>query len=147
MSGRSRNAVEFFAPATLAAVALLALNDHVLKAAFHNGVTGKLSDIAVCFFLPLYLSALLGLVMGLRPAVRLWIGATVTVVVYTALELCDAAAATLHRILATVGPPFGIHGAWLTRDLTDLLALALVPLAMWYGMARTRRAAARKAAR
>jgi hypothetical protein len=39
---------EFFAPLPLAAVALMVVNDRVLKPLFHNGVTGKLSDVAIC---------------------------------------------------------------------------------------------------
>ena len=46
---------EFFGPLPLAAVALLAVNDHVLKARWPGLVTGKLSDVAGCFLLPLFL--------------------------------------------------------------------------------------------
>ncbi len=57
----ARAAREFFAPVPLAAVALLAANDHFLKAWWPGFVTGKLSDISGCFFLPLFLSAFLAL--------------------------------------------------------------------------------------
>jgi len=42
-------------PAALAALALLVLNDHVLKAAFPGQITGKLSDAAGLAFFPLLL--------------------------------------------------------------------------------------------
>ena len=45
---------EFFAPLPLAAVALLVVNDTWLKPAFHNALTGKLSDVAVCFMMPAF---------------------------------------------------------------------------------------------
>ncbi|MFT4189383.1 MAG: hypothetical protein QM621_12470 [Aeromicrobium sp.] len=40
-------------PLVLASIILLVLNDHVLKQTFGNVVTGKLSDVAGVFFLPL----------------------------------------------------------------------------------------------
>jgi hypothetical protein len=50
MSGRGTHANprsgEFFAPVTLAALALMVVNDIWLKHAFHSAVTGKLSDVA-----------------------------------------------------------------------------------------------------
>lgn len=46
-------------PLLLASLALLVLNDWVLKAAFHNAVTGKLSDVAGVAALALCLRALL----------------------------------------------------------------------------------------
>jgi hypothetical protein len=55
---RRLDAPEFFSACPLLAVALLGVNDAVLKLAFHNAITGKLSDFAGCFFLPLFTSAL-----------------------------------------------------------------------------------------
>jgi hypothetical protein len=46
------------APVALGALALLVLNDHVLKARFPGVVTGKLSDFAGLVFFPLLLVAL-----------------------------------------------------------------------------------------
>jgi hypothetical protein len=40
----------------LGAITLLLLNDFILKSAFHNWFTGKLSDFAGLFFLPLFLA-------------------------------------------------------------------------------------------
>lgn len=46
-------------PTVLVAVAVLVVNDHVLKPRFGNAVTGKVSDVAGLFFFPLVLLALL----------------------------------------------------------------------------------------
>lgn len=119
---------EFFAPAPLAAVVLMALNDHLLKARFHNAATGKLSDVAACFFLPVLVSGVLGLVLRGRLRLRLAIGAAVTAAVFVALELSDGAGAVFARVTTTLGAPLGVHRVVLTRDLTDLLALAMIPL-------------------
>ena len=48
-------------PLSLGAVALLLLNDHVLKQAFPSILTGKLSDFAGLFFFPFLLAVLVGL--------------------------------------------------------------------------------------
>jgi hypothetical protein len=131
---------EFFAPAPLAAVALVGLNDHLWKPRFHNAVTGKLTDVALCFFFPLLLSVLL------RPLWRadrgrLLFAAAATALLFTALELSAAADAALTAAVAVVGRSFGVGLAPFTRDLTDLLALGMVPVAYWYGRRRTGKAA------
>ena len=71
-------------------IGLLIANDHVLKFVFHNAVTGKLSDFAICFLMPLLVSAVLGLITGVGARRRLWIGAAATVVIFSALEMSDA---------------------------------------------------------
>lgn len=125
---------EFFAPAPLVAVGLMALNDHVLKARFHNAATGKLSDLAACFFLPLLVSGVLGLVVRGRLGWRLAAGAFVTAAVFVALELSDVAGAVFARVCTTLGAPLGVHRVVLTRDLTDLFALAVIPLAYLHAL-------------
>src|SRR5215813_11555801 len=44
-------------PALVGALGILLLNDHVLKPALHNWVTGKLSDFAGVFLFPMFLTA------------------------------------------------------------------------------------------
>lgn len=127
---------EFFAPAPLGAVVLMALNDHVLKARLHNAATGKLSDLAACFFLPLLVSGVLGLVAPLRFAWRLALGAMVTAAVFVGIELSDAAGDVFALVTTTLGAPLGVHRVVLTRDLTDLFALAVIPLACAYAWRR-----------
>jgi len=45
-------------PGFMGGLGLLLLNDFVLKQQFHNGLTGKVSDFAGLFILPLFLTAL-----------------------------------------------------------------------------------------
>jgi hypothetical protein len=110
-------------------IALLIANDHLLKFVFHNAVTGKLSDVAICFLMPLLVSSALGLIAGARVRGRLAIGAAVTVVVFSALEMSDLAGGWFVRAVAIV---FGARHTVLTRDPTDLLALLMVPFAVIY---------------
>ncbi len=46
-------------PATVASIALLVVNDHILKSLAPSWVTGKLSDFAGLFFFPFLLAAAL----------------------------------------------------------------------------------------
>jgi hypothetical protein len=122
-------------PLPLFAVAVMAVNDVWGKPTFHNFITGKLSDLATCFVLPLYLAALLTLVLrGRAPRTVLLVGCVVTVGLFATLELSPAAAATFCEANQVMGAWFGIHRPYrLTADVTDLAALALVPLAYLYG--------------
>lgn len=129
---------EFIAPLPLMAVALLAVNDHVLKAAFHNTVTGKLSDFAGCFFLPLYVSALLSLVPRLPLRARLYAGAAVTTVLFVSTSVSRAAADAVCGWLSVLAAPLGYTHLRIAADPTDLIALPLVALAVAYGLSRHR---------
>jgi len=119
----------------LAMIGLLIANDHVFKFVFHNALTGKLSDVAICFIMPLLVSASLGLAARIDLRWRLWAGAVVTAIVFSALEMSDWAGGWFVRMVALV---FGVKHTVLTRDPTDLLALACVPLAVAYGRWRAR---------
>jgi hypothetical protein len=127
-----RALAELGAAAPLGAVCLLAANDHQFKRLFHNALTGKLSDVAICFLLPLLVSAALGLVSNWSGRRRLALGAVVATLVFTLLEYSDTVGALFIRATAAVG--FG--GGVLTRDPTDMLALGCIPLAVVYGWRR-----------
>jgi hypothetical protein len=127
---------EFIAPLPIAAVALMVVNDRLLKPLLHNEVSGKLSDVAVCFFLPLYLSALLGLLWWRQPRARLLVGCTVAAFTYAAQEIWPAFTRLFLAALRVVGGPLGLGHFGLTSDLTDLLTLLMVPLAFAYGSRR-----------
>jgi hypothetical protein len=131
---------ELVRPLPLLAVAVLAVNDAFLKPAFHNALTGKLSDLAGCFLFPLYLAALLALVAPrLTLRTRLLAGCGATVGLFAALELSPAAVAGFCRVNEVVADVLGIHRPCrLTADLTDLLTLIMVPLAYLYGMRSAR---------
>jgi hypothetical protein len=90
----------------LFAVAVLIVNDHVLKHRFPGLVTGKLSDFAGLFFFPLLLVDAIGL-LGVRRAPRV---------------IASAPLPALARVR-------------LTMDATDVVALVSVAAAFWYARA------------
>jgi hypothetical protein len=94
---RTRPIPELASPVPLAAVAVLALNDHVLERAFPGRLTGKLSDLVGCFVLPLFLSAVLAFVTRWRAPFRLALGAAVTVGFFAAIKLSPPAASMVAR--------------------------------------------------
>jgi hypothetical protein len=104
-------------PPFIAALALLVANDFALKPLFHNAVTGKLSDFAGLFALTLFLAVLWPrharmLAAFLAAAFAFW---------------KTSYAEPLIESLNAVSPiAFGR-----TVDLTDLVALPMVPLGLW----------------
>ena len=130
---------EFFGPLPLAAVVLLAINDHVLKARWPGIVTGKLSDIAGCFFFPLFLSAVLALVTRWRMGVRLALGASATLLLFCAIKVSPAAADGVADVLTAIGRHVGLPRSRIIADATDLVAVPFAGLAVWYGSRSTRR--------
>jgi len=134
---RSPRSSEFFAPIPLAALALMVVNDMYLKAVFHSAVTGKLSDIAVCFFMPLFLSELLGIFFGATPRLRLALGGLVTGALFAALEVVAPVTTFALNLLGELGPRLGIMRPFrMTSDWTDLFCLLLIPAALAYGRRR-----------
>jgi hypothetical protein len=130
---------EFFAPLPLSALALTVVNDVWLKPALHSELTGKVSDIALCFFMPLFVSEVLGIVFRVPARARLWAGALITAVLYTAQEVVPPFTRFALTVLRAIGPRMGIHGVFeLTSDWTDLLCLGLAPVGVWYGARRLR---------
>src|SRR3990172_9452291 len=115
-------------PFSLAAAALLLLNDHVLKRAFPSILTGKVSDFAGLFFFPFLLAVFVGW-MGQRA--RRPRGAeaamaacfVVTASCFALVKIDPASNVLAVRLLETaLGVPVRI-----VRDPTDLIALA----ALW----------------
>ena len=100
-------------PWFLGAVALLALNDHILKEQFPSWWTGKLSDVAGVAVLATLLAVLLGPRVGLA----------VTGVGFIALKVVPG--------IAEMATPF--LGGETLRDPTDLVALGVL-VAMWTAM-------------
>lgn len=90
------------------AVATLALNDHLFKAAFPGWVTGKLSDVAGLVVLATLASVLVG---------ALW-GTVLAGLAFAALKTVPGVAESLAAVL----------GGVTLRDPSDLLALAALPL-------------------
>jgi hypothetical protein len=134
-----RRAPEYFSALPLAAVALFALNNGVLKRAWPGLITGKLSDVLICFFLPLFVSALLERVSRLAVATRMAIGIALTATIFIAVKTSAIASGLLDRDIARLLAPLGIHTAPNRVDVTDLCALPMLAVAWLY--------ARRKAAR
>jgi len=120
---------EFFSVGPLVAVAVLAINDAWLKPTFHNALTGKLSDFAGCYFLPLYVSALLSLVTEWSLRVRVAVGAMITIALFVSVSLSPSAARSVCDLLELIGRPLGLGPQWIASDPTDLIALPMVLLA------------------
>ncbi len=95
------------------AIAVTALNDHVLKAACPGLVTGKISDFSGLFFFPFLITAICGSPRWIAHA------AVVTAIAFTAIKLTGLDAGPF-RVMA---------------DPTDLIALvsplAAVAYARW----------------
>lgn len=110
-------------PAFLLALAVLLLNDHVLKEAFASPITGKMSDVAGLVVLPVLLTTLLRIQSRqLVWAVHLTIG-----FVFAAVQFVPESA------LWAVGVPVQ-H----TPDPTDLVALAILPLGVRLSLTEVR---------
>ena len=132
-------------PVALAAVALLVVNDWLLKPRFHGFVTGKLSDLAGLAFAPVVLSAAIGLVLaalarlGARvdPSLsrrRLLACIVATGVGFAIVKLSPAAGEVTARALSHLGRPASFY-----LDRTDLLCLPALAIAWWIGRDELRR--------
>ncbi|MEU5965496.1 hypothetical protein ABZ777_30175 [Micromonospora parva] len=114
-------------PATLFALALLLVNDHVLKAAFPGPVTGKLSDVAGLVLAPPLVAVLLTLLLPRLPARRAAPVGLATVGAGFAVVKSSGYAAELASSAWTV-----LAGPSLVRaDWTDLFTLPALGLAWW----------------
>ena len=129
-------------PVPLAALALLLVNDHVLKASHPGWLSGKLSDVAGLVLLPFVLLAAWDLVRLVRPGLpaagpRAALLCMISVMVaFTAVEIVPLGS-ELYRVglggaqwpfraLAALGasePVPGLAPVQLTSDLSDLLTL------------------------
>ncbi len=112
-------------PAVWLSIALLLLNDHLLKVAAPSWLTGKLSDIVGLFF-PFVLAAALSLLPGplrrLPPMTLGRIAFAVTAAWFTAMKATPLGHAwAVQAISALLGRPIAV-----AFDPTDLLALAML---------------------
>jgi hypothetical protein len=142
-------------PISLAALALLLLNDHVLKHALPGPVTGKLSDIAGVILLPIFLWSAAELVVMARGRWRgpsqkpVALAALATGAMFAAIKLVPAAALGAGWLLGTaqwsLSIPLrlaagaalpGIVPATIVVDPTDLLALPCLLIAVRLGRSR-----------
>jgi hypothetical protein len=131
---------ELLAPLPLLALALLGVNDWLLKpSAAPEWLTGKLSDFAGIFVFPLVATAGFDLLLlaawlaGTRVdfTFRRWKLATAIafeVLGFSILKLWPAGSELLVRVMRVVS-----HRTEVYMDPTDLLAFAVLPATWWYG--------------
>lgn len=122
----------FCRPLPLAAVALLALNDHLLKGSgFAPGwLTGKLSDFAGLFFFPLFLATLAGLVFrGARASRLVVFSAAATALLFALIKSVPEASAAYEL---AAGSLRGVGRVRNACDPTDLMALPMCLFAVLY---------------
>ena len=140
-------------PVVVGAMALLVVNDHVLKQAWPGFVTGKLSDVAGLVFFPVLLWSLTEVAMagpmvaaGLRARL---VAIALTGAVFALVKTCAPAAALYGdaigalqwpvRALVTTlegapAPPFA--RASVVVDPSDLLALPALFVPWWIARRR-----------
>ena len=145
-------------PVALVAIATLVVNDQLLKAAAPGLLTGKLSDVAGLVFFPLLLVAAAELVSGtLRrpwrgPSPRaITLAVAFTGLAFAAVKVTPFGEAAYEALLGAAQWPFravgGLAGGSgvppfaqveLTRDPTDLVALAALWIPFEMGLRRAR---------
>jgi hypothetical protein len=132
-------------PLTLVAVALLVVNDWVLKPIWPGWVTGKLSDVGGLAFAPVVLSAAIGLVLAVAARLgaridpsltrrRLLACIAATGAGFIAVKLSAGAADAVVQTLSHLG-----RRASIQLDRTDLLTLPALAVAYWIGRDELRR--------
>jgi len=117
MLARLNRLEELPSPAFIASLALLVLNDFVLKPVFHNALTGKLSDFAGLFALTLFVATLC-------PSYRRVAGwAIAAAFTFWKTSYAESLIEAWNAVA-----PFAVGR---TVDLTDLVALPMIALAVW----------------
>jgi len=119
----------FIHPIPIAAVLIMAANDHVLKYHYPSFLTGKLSDFAGLFFFPLFICALLCVFLnftkpGGERAVTLTqpmliVAILISNLVFIAVKLWPLANGFYVQAMFALGFP-----SRLIMDTTDLIALS-----------------------
>jgi len=142
---------ELVQPAPMAAVAILVVNDHLLKGSglLPAWLTGKLSDFAGLFFFPLLCTALFDTIAAVARLPVDWTlrrskilcAIALTAIGFTAIELSPTASAAYVRALDAIGIT-----ARSTPDATDLVALPSLGLAWLVARAHMRRVPSGRAA-
>ena len=139
----------FLSPISIGAVGVMGINDAWLRTTYPGFITGKISDVAVLLFFPLFLAALIN---GARAALsfitaspcraeltprQLTLTVGFTALVFTLLQISpDFVAFYLQFLEATNLFPW-FESFRYTPDLTDLATLPTLLVTYWYGCHRT----------
>jgi hypothetical protein len=119
----------FIHPLPLLAVAVLVLNDRYLKFAYPSWWSGKLSDVSGLFFFPLFLCAIVCLLMNLRAGRRgLFAAIVATGLIFILIKIWAPATWIYVRGLEGLGFPSHV-----TYDPSDLWALLILPFTYLHG--------------
>jgi hypothetical protein len=145
---------EFVHPWPLLAMAVLGVNDHVLKGSgwLPGWLTGKLSDFAGLFFFPLFLTAAVGTLLAalhrlgrgrgpdysLAPW-KLMAAIALTAVIFVPLKLSEDWGSLYIRAMQALDVLGWFGHFQVTKDPTDLVALVMFPLAYLHGRRFVRR--------
>ena len=118
-------------PLTWLALALLLVNDHLLRVLWPSWWTGKLGDFAWLFFAPLVLAALVSLIIPAQSKKQLiivsWVSFLGTALFFgLAKSLPAVNALNVDLASAVMGSPVSIR-----TDPGDLLALVVIPLSFF----------------
>lgn len=121
-------------PATLAAVAVLVVNDHALKGAYGNWFTGKLSDAVGMVFFPALVALVVAAVVRRAPW-RVVVGASIAITGagFGWVKATEPGASAASAVLSAVAGPSVV-----LRDPTDLLALPMLAVAWLVARAAAR---------
>jgi len=139
---------ELLAPLPLVAIAVLVLNDRVLKGSAAPGwLTGKLSDVVGLFAFPLIVTAAADLALYL--AAKLGAPVDFTLRRWKLAAACVATAGVFTAMKLWPDAARGVARAWsllageshVVADPTDLLALVALVAAWFYGRAAIARGA------
>jgi hypothetical protein len=143
---------ELLEPLPLLGLGLILFNDYYLKGAWHNWLTGKLSDLGVMFLLPFLITATGSIVSaGLNriPIISRWIGHVAVVRLTLPKVIIANVCAGLVLASIKLSPSLRDYYVvvlqyidlfhWFRRfrcvsDPSDCVALLLLPLNIWYGM-------------
>lgn len=115
-------------PLIIGSIALLLVNDHLLKVYSPSWLTGKLSDFAGLFFFPFLLALLLRRAARSDDRALRW-GLLLTGLAFGAIKTLPAAnAAATWAVRLLLGPSVRF-----VLDPTDLMALAVLPAGWLFG--------------
>ncbi|MET8362004.1 hypothetical protein ABZU53_00330 [Micromonospora sp. NPDC005194] len=130
-------------PATLLALVVLLVNDHVLKAAFPGLLTGKLSDVAGLVLAPPLVAVLLTLLMPRLPArAAAWVGLVAVGAGFAMVKSSGYAAELASSAWTALAGPSLVRA-----DGTDLLTLPALGVTWWAWTRARRRPVRRRTAR
>jgi hypothetical protein len=118
-------------PIVLGAIALLLVNDHLLRRVWPSWVTGKLGDVAWLLFAPLALAALLVWLLPIRGSRREPIAAGLAFGLIAAVFVGANTSSLFHDWLVRALQSLTGVSLTITRDPSDLAALPSLAAGCW----------------